>query len=55
LKNALELLNGSQDSTLKLWEVATGQEVRSFEEHTDYEMSVAFSPDGKMVLSGSGR
>jgi WD40 repeat protein len=33
--------------------VATGQEVRRFTGHTDWVKSVAFSPDGRFVLSGS--
>jgi len=46
-------LSGSEDKTLKLWEVATGGEVRAFAGHTDYVRSVAFSPDGRYALSGS--
>lgn len=30
-----------------------GQELRTFEDHTAQVRSVAFSPDGKMALSGS--
>lgn len=40
--------------TVKLWEVATGREVRSFMGHTEAVHSVAFSPDGQWALSGSG-
>ena len=47
-------LSGSIDSTLKLWDVATGREIRTFSGHSDTVNSVAFSPDGKQVLSGSG-
>ena len=46
-------LSGSDDKTLKLWDVATGTEIRSFAGHTDYVWSVAFSPDGRTALSGS--
>jgi WD40 repeat protein/serine/threonine protein kinase len=38
---------------LKLWDAATGQEIRSFKGHTDWIPSVAFSADGKVLASGS--
>ena len=41
------------DKTLRLWEVASGKELRCFEGHTDYVNSVCFSPDGRYALSGS--
>lgn len=47
------VLSGSQDNTLKLWDVATGQEIRTFNGHSGDVNSVAFSPDGRTVLSGS--
>ncbi|HXG10918.1 MAG TPA: hypothetical protein VNK04_14255, partial [Gemmataceae bacterium] len=43
----------SADQTLRLWEVATGKEVRRFTGHTHWVRSVAFSPDGRYALSGS--
>jgi hypothetical protein len=46
-------LSGSSDNTLKLWDVATGKEIRSFVGHADRVWSVAFSPDGRTALSGS--
>jgi WD40 repeat protein/serine/threonine protein kinase len=44
----------SEDHTLKLWEVKTGRCLRTFGEHTQEIDSVAFSPDGRFALSGSG-
>ena len=38
---------------MKLWELATGREVRSFIGHSDKIWSVAFSSDGRFALSGS--
>jgi len=46
-------LSGSSDKTLKLWEVATGREIRTFKGHSSHVNAVAFSPDGKLALSGS--
>ena len=45
--------SGSDDKTIKLWNVATGQEVRTLTGHTASVFSVAFSPDGQTVASGS--
>jgi WD40 repeat protein len=46
-------LSGSRDNTLKLWDVATGKELRTLTGHTDEVASVVFSPDGRTALSGS--
>jgi WD40 repeat protein len=47
-------LSGSKDNTLKLWDVQTGKEIRTFNGHDREVESVAFSPDGKFILSGGG-
>ena len=47
------LLSGSKDNTLKLWDAATGQLIRTFVGHSNAVWSVAFSPDGTRLLSGS--
>ena len=41
------------DKTLKLWDVATGNELRNLAGHCEPVFSVAFSPDGRSALSGS--
>ena len=46
-------LSASDDHTLRLWDVATGETLRVFEGHTDLVSSVAFSQDGQTALSGS--
>ena len=46
-------LSGSRDRTLRLWDLATGQLVRTFEGHEHGVSSVAISPDGRHGLSGS--
>ncbi len=43
-----------EDNTVRLWEVATGREIRRFEGHQDVIWDVAFSPDGSLIASASG-
>jgi WD40 repeat protein len=38
----------------RLYDVATRHEVGSLSGHSDYVHSVAFSPDGTRLLTGSG-
>ncbi|MDZ8137469.1 MAG: serine/threonine-protein kinase [Nostoc sp. DedQUE04] len=47
------LASGSADKTIKLWNLATGKEIRTFTGHSDYVSSVAISPDGRTLASGS--
>jgi WD40 repeat protein len=47
-------LSGSEDRTLRLWDLETGRCLRVLEGHTARVWSVAWSPDGHQVLSGSG-
>ena len=46
-------LSGSWDHTLKLWELSSGQCLRTFEGHTEIVTSVALTTDGRYALSGS--
>eukprot|EP00961_Rhodomonas_salina_P090978 1224376-Rhodomonas_salina.1 len=41
------LASGSSDTTVKLWDAASGSQMCSLEGHTAEVLSVAFAPDGK--------
>src|SRR5262249_55161944 len=43
-----------RDTKAGLWNTLTGKEVRGFEGHDKWVQSVAFSADGRFVLTGSG-
>ncbi|KAL8954883.1 MAG: hypothetical protein Q9193_007035 [Seirophora villosa] len=66
--NGRSLVSGSLDKTIKMWELdhnrgtmgqgigsreRGGKCVRTFEGHKDFVLSVALTPDGRWVLSGS--
>src|SRR5215216_2774263 len=46
------LASGSNDDTIKLWDVATGRELRTLAGHARGVTSVAFSPDRRTLASG---
>lgn len=47
------VLSGSEDKTIKWWDLDTGKELKTFKGHSDYVKCIAFSPDGQTMLSGS--
>ncbi len=47
------LVSGSQDWTIRLWDLRTSSVVRTFEGHAGVVHTVAFTPDGQSILSGS--
>jgi sugar lactone lactonase YvrE len=44
---------GSDDATVKLWDVASGQELFTLYGHTSHIWGLAFSPDGTILASAS--
>ena len=47
------LITLSQYKSLTVWNVKTGQPLRSLSEHTSSVMNLAWSPDGSMLASGA--
>ena len=43
----------SDDTTIKLWDAATGRPIRTIKGHKEPVRSIAFSPDGRRLVSGS--
>jgi len=47
------ILSGANDTTIKLWDVETGREIKTFAGHTWQVLNAAFTPDGKYIVSDS--
>jgi WD40 repeat protein len=51
------IFTGSLDGTTKLWNIDTGQEIRTIGKHLGLNtriLSITFSPDGEYMLTGNG-
>ncbi|MEG4006681.1 WD40 repeat domain-containing protein [Microcoleus sp. Pol11C1] len=47
------VVSGSADSTIKLWNLNTGQELHTLSGHSQGVRSIALAPDGQTLASGS--
>jgi WD40 repeat protein/serine/threonine protein kinase len=47
------LASAGDDCKIRMWDLATGQEISVFDGHAQPVVSVAFSPNGKRLASGS--
>jgi WD40 repeat protein len=47
------LSGGSNDWTIRLWDVHTGRPLKTLKDHTAPVWSVAFHPSGRTLASGS--
>jgi WD40 repeat protein len=43
-----QVVSGSRDKTVRLWDATTGALQQTLEGHSDWVRSVVFSPDGKL-------
>ena len=48
------LASGSRDTTIQLWDTASGRLYHTFSSHSDEVYGLAWSPDGQKLASGSG-
>jgi WD40 repeat protein len=53
-KDGKRALTGSQDHTMRLWDLTKGTEIKTFKGHTSWTWQVCFSPDEKQALSSGG-
>ncbi|KAJ7091064.1 WD40-repeat-containing domain protein [Mycena epipterygia] len=51
--DGLRAISGSDDKTVCIWDVVTGEQLHKLEGHKHYVISVSFSPDGLRAISGS--
>ncbi|KAK0626411.1 hypothetical protein B0T14DRAFT_534566 [Immersiella caudata] len=52
-RDGQQLVSGSDDGTIKVWDATSGQCLQTLEGHGDWVRSVAFSRDGQQLVSGS--
>ncbi len=51
--NGEQVVSGSSDGTLQVWNLATGKCMKVMEGHTDSVNAVSITPDGERAVSGS--
>jgi WD40 repeat protein/serine/threonine protein kinase len=50
--NGQLVLSGSEDNTIRVWDVASGEALKTLRGHGSPVRACAFSPDGRSVISG---
>lgn len=52
-QNGQEIVSGSDDQTIKIWNLNSQQLLRTLKGHSDWVYAVAISPDSQTLVSGS--
>lgn len=47
------LISGSADNTIRIWDMTSGQTLRTLAGHTSFVNALTLTPDGKTLISGS--
>ena len=50
--DARRVVTGARDTTIRLWDIATGAQLAIGRGHTETVTAIAFSPDGRFIASG---
>jgi len=48
-----QIASGHGSGEIKIWDAATGKQLKTLDGHKNVVTSIAFSPDGKQIISGS--
>jgi GTPase SAR1 family protein/uncharacterized CHY-type Zn-finger protein len=51
--NGKQIISGSMDRTLRVWDLASGRCLTTLEGHSDLVEAIVITPDGKQIISGS--
>src|SRR5579885_2140911 len=51
--NGQQIVSGSWDKSIRIWDVTNGQLIHTLNGHTHYVTSVCYSPNGQQIVSGS--